>query len=146
MGRNNHKRVSAINNALKGEGITTWFDDEKLNGDIVRQMTSGIDNAKIVIVFLTQTYIDKVRGESRKGINDNCKIEFEYAVRKKTGDNMISVVMEHCCKDQSKWDGAVGAFLGGRLYTDFRDDSKLDSCIECLMEDIERIKKQRRRI
>ena len=77
MGRNNHKRVSAINNALKEVGITTWFDDERMYGNIVRQMTNGIDNARIVIAFITKDYINKVRGEGGNGPSDNCKVKFK---------------------------------------------------------------------
>jgi len=139
MDRNNHKRVSAINDALKEKGITTWFDGDRMRGDIVRQMTNGIDNSKIVIAFITKDYIQKVMGAGVNGTNDNCKVEFDYAVRKKTADNIITVVMEDGCADTRQWSGAVGAYLGGRLYFDFRDDSKLDSCVANLRREIDRI-------
>jgi len=137
LNNSNHKRVSAINDALKEKGITTWFDGDRMHGNIVQQMTDGIDNSKIVIAFITKDYIQKVKGEN--GANDNCKAEFEYAVRRKTADNIITVVMEDGCADTSQWSGAVSAYLGGRLYLDFSDDSKLDSCVANIRREINRI-------
>jgi len=58
-------------------------------------------------------------------------------VCKKTADNIITVVMEDGCADTSQWSGAVGAFLGGKLYFDFRDDSKLESCVADLRREID---------
>ena len=33
-GRDNHQRVSLINDELKARGYKTWFDEEKLAGNI----------------------------------------------------------------------------------------------------------------
>jgi len=60
-------------------------------------------------------------------------------VCKKTADNIITVVMVVGCADTSQWAGAVGAFVGGRLYVYVRDDSKLDSCVANLRRNIDRI-------
>jgi len=102
-------------------------------------MTNGIENARIVIVFVTGEYIKKVGGMGRNGTNDNCKVESDYSVRQKKAGKIIVVVMEEACLDTNKWLGAVGAFLGGRLYHNVCDNSMLDSCITNLKEDIHRI-------
>jgi len=136
--RDNHARVALINDALQKEKITTWFDDERLEGDIVQQMTSGIDNSKIVIVFLTRKYIDKVNGKGDKGASDNCKCEFDYTTTRKTPAKMIPVVMEKDVRDPKTWDGAVGFSLSKLLYYDFTEDDKLDSCIKSLKREIAR--------
>ena len=60
QGRNNHERVSFINDVLKKEGYITWFDSDRMTGDVARQIADGIDNTKVVIVFMTQRYHDKV--------------------------------------------------------------------------------------
>jgi hypothetical protein len=70
FGRVNHERVAAINKELKSMGIVTWFDSDKMTGEIVYQMASGIDNAAVVIVFITQRYMNKVNGSNA---NDNCR-------------------------------------------------------------------------
>ena len=46
----NHERVRDVNKLLKELGFVTWFDDEKLTGNIVDQMTGGIDASAFVLV------------------------------------------------------------------------------------------------
>ena len=53
------------------------------------QMCRGIDNAKVVLVFITKRYCDKVGGDNE---GDNCKLEFNYAVRRK-GKNLSSIAI-----------------------------------------------------
>jgi len=138
QGRDNHKRVGLINNALKKRGMTTWFDDERMRGDIVMEMTQGIDNSLVTIVFLTEVYIEKVSGTGSNGMNDNCKVEFDYAVQRKRVDNIIPVVMEPNCTNTPTWTGAVGAYLSSKLYYDFTDDDRLHNCVDTLVSEIER--------
>ena len=81
LGRSNHDTVSKVNAALKRKGLNTWFDEERMEGFIVDQMTAGIDQSHVIVAFLTQTYMQKV-GSNRH--NDNCKLEFDYALNRKS--------------------------------------------------------------
>lgn len=117
-GQANHARVSRINATLKSFGFRTWFDEERMVGDIEQQMTHGIDHSKMVIVFVTQRYIQKVAGKDERGEDDNCKFEFDYACKRKGVASMLTVVMERECMDTSTWEGKVGGKLGSRLYID----------------------------
>lgn len=67
----NHQRVSRVNEALKARGYRTWFDTEKMHGNIHDQMTAGIDMSELVIVFVTNRYTVKVASSNH---NDNCKV------------------------------------------------------------------------
>lgn len=78
--QNNHDRVAKINNYLLEKGVKTWFDGDKMRGDIVEKMCNGINHTKLVIVFVTDNYIKKVASSN---FNDNCLLEFKYAMRKK---------------------------------------------------------------
>ncbi len=101
-GRDNHKRVLRFKNQLLIEGIENlWLDEEMMTGNIVRQMSTGIHQSKVVIVFITQRYINKVAGQGAARDNDNCLLEFDYARRKKGSSKMIAVVMEEGCSDQN---------------------------------------------
>ena len=122
-GRNNHERVALVNAALKRAGLVTWFDEERMQGDIVSQMTDGIDRSSVVLVFVTRNYICKVAGEGPNGANDNCKAEFDYACNRKGVERMVAVVMEAGCADTREWRGAVGMRLGGHLYHDLSADA-----------------------
>ena len=45
-GRNNHTRVARVNAALQRAGLRTWFDEEKMRGDIHARMAEGIDGVR----------------------------------------------------------------------------------------------------
>ncbi|EQC40267.1 hypothetical protein SDRG_02171 [Saprolegnia diclina VS20] len=112
----NHRHVSVVNQLLIERGITTWFDEEKMEGNIKMKMITGIENSRCIVVFVTQRYMDKVGGPNGE---DNCQLEFNYAARRKTNAKMISVVMDPNAKDTRAWVGPVGMTLGGDLYIDF---------------------------
>ena len=111
----NHKRCKILNQKLKALGFSTWFDEERMHGNIHEQMVSGIDSARVVLVCITERYVDKVASPNA---NDNCKLEFNYATRTKTSSRMVPVVMEATMRDSSRWKGNVGMVLGGHLYAD----------------------------
>ena len=119
LGRDNHQRVSLINKELKECGYETWFDEEKMEGNIVKQMCQGIDQTKGIIVFITRRYLKKVNGEDN---SDNCKLEFNYASRRKTSSKMVAVVMDKSMHDTKTWTGSVGMHLGGEMYVDMSGD------------------------
>ena len=113
LGQDNHARVSMINKGLQARGVTTWFDEEKMTGNIKDQMANGIDNASVIIVFITKRYCEKVAQKENE--DDNCKLEFNYAAHKKTHAKMIAVVMEERMCKNSDWEGSVGLVLGMNL-------------------------------
>jgi hypothetical protein len=121
-GRDNHERVGRINMALKNLGLTTWFDADRMQNNIVHQMSAGIEDSALVICFVTRNYLRKVASEDDQ---DNCKLELEFAARCKGKTNIIPVVMEEEVKNSNAWRGPVGLHLGGQLYIDLStmDDS-----------------------
>jgi hypothetical protein len=119
----NHEKVKHINVALKQRGMQTWFDENKINGNIRYKMAEGIDNTKCVIVFITREYRDKVNGIDMK---DNCKYEFTYAMNQMGSQNMIPVVMEKEMRETNKWKGELGAALGSMLYVDLSEEKEIE--------------------
>jgi len=119
-GRPTHTRVSAVNQYLQSMGIRTWFDEERMQGNVLDRTCTGIDESECVIVFVTQNYLDKVGGIN--GPHDSCKKEFEYAERTKGADKLISVVMEPSVRKTNQWRGSVGMVLGSRLFKDLSID------------------------
>jgi hypothetical protein len=111
--------VSEVNMALKKRGLNTWFDENKIDGNIRYKMAEGIDNTKCVVVFITKEYRDKVNNMDMK---DNCKYEFSYAVNQLGPQNMIPVIMQEEMRDNHKWKGELGAALGSMLYIDLSED------------------------
>ena len=138
FGRNNHDRVSVINEELKKLGFQTWFDQECMKGEIINRMADGIERTHGVIIFITKKYHDKVTGERA---NDCCKLEFDYAARTKTNSKMIAVVMEHNMCDTSKWKRSVGMLLGGKMFIDmsgdFEEKNYLNQKMKLLQEELQ---------
>ena len=83
-----------------------------MRGHIADHTSSGIDNSKVILVFVTKRYSDKVCGQDRA---DNCKMEFNYAVQRKSQRYMIPIVMESAMNKPRDWRGALGLALGGDL-------------------------------
>lgn len=119
-GRNNHDRVGQINAGLKSVGLTTWFDSEKMTGNVKDKMTEGIDNATVIVVCITKRYVEKVA--QKQNAEDNCKLEFNYAANRKTATMMVPVVMEQRMAKTAGWEGSVGLVLGTELYVDLWGD------------------------
>lgn len=76
VGHSNHQRVSQVNDWLKAKGVTTWFDKDRLTGEVVDEITFAIENTKLAVVFVTKRYMEKVNSANPK---DNCRKEFKFA-------------------------------------------------------------------
>jgi len=112
-----------------------------MTGNINKQMSTGIDNSKAIIVFITKRYLQKVDGEGERGEDDNCKYEFEYALARKGVKSMIAVVMEPRCRNTSQWKGVVGGKLGCKLYADFTndDETSFESALCAILSELKNI-------
>jgi hypothetical protein len=130
----NHLKVSKINTLLKKKGFNTWFDEDRLIGDILYQITSAIEKSKVILVFITKDYHDKVNSINER---DYCLLEFRHAMNILGPQGMIPIVMESSMKNTREWKGRVGAALASKMYYDFSeiidwaDDSvALEECFE----------------
>jgi len=132
LGRDNHNRVAKLNDALKKAHVITWFDAEQLGGHIGQAMTDGIDSCEQVAVFVTRRYIDKVA--TKYGLEDNCRLEFDYSARRRGISNLIPIVMEPKCLELKTWNGVLGASLANQMYIDFTEDDKLDTCVREILK------------
>ena len=59
-GRDNHARVATINTMLKERGLRTWFDNDRMTGDIVAQMCDGVEKSAVFVSCVTARYVSKV--------------------------------------------------------------------------------------
>ena len=132
----NHGNVKNINEILKKKGLRTWFDENKIDGNIRYKMAEGIDNTTCFIVFITREYRDKVNGIDMK---DNCKYEFTYAMNQLGSQNMIPVIMEKEMRETNKWQGELGAALGSMLYVDFSVETETEKKYEELYKRIQKV-------
>ena len=135
LNRNNHYRVLLINEGLKKLGYQTWFDEERMTGNISEQISRGIEGSKGMIAFITRQYHDKVKSENSK---DNCKLEFSYAANKLSNSKMVAVVMEERMLCTDKWDGLVGLHLCGKMFVDMTGDVENEAYLRKRMKDLQK--------
>jgi len=133
-GRDNHKRVLRVCQRLEAAGISCWVDENEMSGSLMGSMTSGIDASSVVLVFVTRRYMEKLAS----GADDNCGLEFNYAKKRKGVRQMLPVVMEAGMRDQSKWEGMLGA-LNDRLYISLGDDGHLGEGVARLAEEVRKM-------
>jgi hypothetical protein len=93
-GRDNHARVALVSAALQSAGVKTWFDTDRMCGDVKQTMSSGVENTRVVVAFITERYVVKASGTGTNGANDNCKYEFDSALLAKhiDADCIIPVI------------------------------------------------------
>ena len=127
----NHQRVAKVNAALQRRGITTWFDDDKLEEDIEHKISKGIDNCRIVLTFITNRYIKKT---AKQSLSDHCFLGFKYADRRKK--IQLPVVIEKEMRDTGAWEGQVGMVLGGLPFVDLSDESNFDAKVDELVNNV----------
>lgn len=141
-----YARVRQLNRLLRERGYVTWFDPKRCGagGELTpppanqgAAVPGGIDRTSVVIVFLTNAYVQKVAATAKRtgGTNataaaaaassaaaiEACKQEFLYSVQQKTVAKLIPVVMEASMRDTGKWLGAVGVEIGSIPAVDMAD-------------------------
>ena len=102
-------------------------------------MASGIDNAEVIIVCLTESYCLKVNETAKDPRRrDNCLKEWTYAnARNKL---MIPVVMEPCLSSINDWPpGVVSLYFGSTLYINATNDN-LNSAVISINKLLEQYK------
>ena len=132
--RDNHKRVSLINDILKARGFRTWFDNDRMVGDIVAQMCDGVEKSAVFVSCITARYVSKVGSAE----DDNCKAEFSHAVRQRGTKNIVPVVMEQRMQNPATWAGPVGMRLGDVLYVRMWDEDVKASAAQLAEEIMKR--------
>ena len=135
----NHRRVAEIVEGLQSRGLTIWFDENDMHGNILSAMCEGLDRADVILVFVTRAYLDKVE---RGGELDNVRREFMYAAR--TPEKLLAVRLDPDLPRQ--WGGPVGMVLGAHLHCNLahdRSDAKIDDLARMIRACEERAKSAR---
>ena len=135
LNRDNHERVKHLNNLLlKTHKVETWFDDNMLRGNIPLTICNGIDSSNVVLICITQQYINKCNMDS----DNYCKMEFNYIQARKGSRKIIPVVMEDICLDTKKWKCPKGAYLNSKLYIPITNEINNES-IEKIVAEVYRL-------
>lgn len=113
LGRRTHDRVAAIHRGLSLRGLHCCLDSSTMTGNVLEQVSSSISGCKVVLVFITKSYVDKVESSSF----NICQLEFNTALRQKSSA-LVAVVLEPRMNDPSRLRGLVGTFFSAwSIYT-----------------------------
>lgn len=127
----NHEVVFIVNTRLATMGKKTWFDNEPVSD--ITQLDQAVEQARKVLVFVTQDYIDELMEEEGRGV---CKEIFTAACRLRGAENLIAVVLEEELLDTDTWTGPLLLELGDSSLIDFTTPAKRQENFEELMNRI----------
>ena len=120
--RDNHARCKLLYHKLIEKNYSVWLDDNEMYGNIDSAIMKGINNAKAIIVCLTESYCNKINNAVLHNLpNDNCYKEWNYSLFKQK--IIIPVIMEPRMRDiYVKQDGVVQMYFNSTLYIDASED------------------------
>lgn len=121
LNRNNHHRCIEFANKLKNIGYNVWIDNDEMIGNIDNAIIKGINNCHVVLLCLTEKYINKINNAIvNQNLNDNCYKEWNYSLFKKK--IIIPIIMEekaqHILLNES---GIIQMYLNNILFINMSD-------------------------
>eukprot|EP01051_Picozoa_sp_SAG22_P004563 SAG22_NODE_247_length_13918_cov_7.885375_7_plen_1317_part_00 len=117
--------VKRVRGSIHATGIKTWMDiTGGMGSDIYQSMADGVQNAAVVLAFMTQRYQE----------SDNCKLELKFA--KQSGIPVIPIMLEDGGWKPTDWLGIVTA---GSVWTPLYDDEDYDAGVAKLTAMIKRV-------
>ena len=124
LNRDNHERCKELYNLLVDKGYSVWFDENDMKGNIDNSIMKGINNAKIILLCLTEKYCNKINSAVNNNLpNDNCYKEWSYSLFKQK--LIIPIIMEDNMKKiYTNTDGIIQMYLNNTLYIDLSENIK----------------------
>lgn len=122
LDRDNHERCKLLYHKLTEKNYSIWIDDNEMYGNIDYAIMKGINNAKAIIICLTETYCNKINNAVIYNLpNDNCYKEWNYSLFKQK--IIIPIIMEPKMKEiYLKHEGVVQMYFNSTLYIDGSED------------------------
>ena len=122
LNRNNHSRCIEFANKLKKVGYNVWIDNDEMVGNIDNSIIKGINNSVVVLICLTEKYIDKINNAIiNLNLNDNCYKEWNYSLFKKK--IIIPIIMEEKAKKiLLNESGIIQMYLNNILFIDMSNN------------------------
>jgi hypothetical protein len=134
-GRDIAPRILKLAEALKAKQLVVNLSVEQ-NADVRDKAIPAIENARTVVVFLSQSYITKVSGRHGRS---RSKVEFGLAVRRKGASQIIPVILEDGCADSSTWKGPIGTAFQGKTPLGYHQDDQVDALAQQLYDTISKL-------
>jgi hypothetical protein len=87
---------------LAAHDLRIWIDEERLMEDVSNEMSNGIDESAVFVACVTTSFIQKVHGRSKAGLDD------VRIARTRKGDPLflssliLTAFVVHCAELQGK--------------------------------------------
>lgn len=124
-----HARVASVVASLRKRNLKVWFDETHMKGNILDAMCKGIEEADVVLVFVTCNYMKKVEHGTD---TDNVRREFMFASA--TPAKLIPIRFDD--ELPRVWSGPLRMVLGTQLYVDMSinevSDAKIDELVDAI--------------
>ena len=123
----NHNKVGQLYCKLREMGITCWFDEVDLKGEMVQSILNGIKNSEYFVVFITKEYGDLASNKMVKEQKGNyVQMELMTAITSHyPTQKIITVVTEITMKNEAQWDGKLTLFKTFK-YVDYCNPMRLE--------------------
>mmetsp|Transcript_10915 Transcript_10915/g.14215 ORF Transcript_10915/g.14215 Transcript_10915/m.14215 type:complete len:262 (+) Transcript_10915:148-933(+) len=132
-----HGTLIEMNEKLvKDFGLVTWFDADRLNGDIEEQIEEGIVGSDKVVVFLTEFYHSRIQ-LSDSDTDIYCKFELRMAKQLKKSRIIFVVLDEYMTHQKRNWKAAMlSGHFSSRFFIDMSTPELRDSNMHELVKQI----------
>ncbi|CAK8682480.1 unnamed protein product [Clavelina lepadiformis] len=107
-----------ISDELSSAGYKVWIDKNEMRGNIYDKMYEAVDNAYLVLMFLSENY----------KLSENCKREGNLVADKRK--RIIPIITQN----NYKMEGWTALLVSGKLYYDFSKESFQDNFNELIKE------------
>ena len=133
----NHKHVALLVRELERIGLSVWFDDERLSGEIHRKISEGLRDSFIYLACISQDFLEKIEDASSNDGVDWCDFEFTASIDSHGKRRSVCVVCEPELLSPTTWFGPVRTALSGLLYADYSSASKLEAAALRIKREVE---------
>ncbi|KAJ3331124.1 hypothetical protein HDU76_004033 [Blyttiomyces sp. JEL0837] len=113
--------VKKIKKELENRGLSVWFDEEQMHGNMFERMAEAILHSSVITPLLTVGYSK----------SSNCKLELSYACSLKK-----PIDPARATRENERLDAWAELATAGLIYYDFGDLSKFDDNIKSLYDAI----------
>jgi len=115
-----HELAKKVFAKLEGLGFDAWMDLEDMSGNINEAMAEAVENAMVVVPFLSEKY----------QASKNCKKELNYT------DSCDVDIVPCMIQPNFKAKGWLGLLTAGMLWIDFRNPDNFEQSVESLVKEI----------
>jgi len=110
-------RMRALNDALKGQGYSTWIDIDEMSGSVLEKMAEAVEGSVAIVIGVSSTYKD----------SQACRTEAEYSFKLKKPLIFVAAEDGYVAK------GWLGILLNNHLwYSPWTGSSKMDEFLKAV--------------